>query len=76
MIDMSPAELDRRLREVARLAARQDIETPTGPPSIEQSVQTGMRPMVDMSDQGIDRRLREVADLRDLCLQLGQLRPF
>jgi hypothetical protein len=76
MIDMSSAGVDRRLRKVARLAARQVSEASSEHAPIKHSSRTRLQPMLDMSDQAIDRRLREVEELRHICLQLGRLKPL
>jgi len=58
-VDMSPAAITARLKEVSRLA---DLRP-----------EMRLHCKVDMSPAGVTRRLRQVSQLRDLCLELGRL---
>jgi hypothetical protein len=59
-VDMSPAAIDRRLREASRLAG------PLRP-------ETRLATKIDLSGAGVTARLREASDLAELCRSLAQV---
>jgi hypothetical protein len=60
MVDMSPAAITARLRQVSEAA---DLRP-----------ERRLDQKIDMSSAAVTRRLRRVSELRRLCIELGKLR--